>query len=103
NEVTRLDLKLEGTRLNVAFSGRRFKVYSNVEAPTIEVTGACELIRADAGEEPPPLVSNVMFDGRRWWDIDRGGVAFSGEAHGKRVLFFVSEEALQDHFGAGAG
>ena len=102
-EVTRLDLSLEQSRLNVAFTGRRFKVYSNVEAPNIDVLGVCELIRASLGEEPHPVVSNVMFDGRRWWDFDRGGVTFSGEADGKRLLFFVSEEALEDHFGAGAG
>jgi Protein of unknown function (DUF1488)/CHAT domain len=101
-EVTRLEFQLDGERLQVRFAGRRFKVYSNVDAPRIEVAGFCDLLRA-AIESEPHVVSNVMFDGARWWDFDRGGVTFSGEADGKRVLFFVSEEALADHFGAGMG
>ena len=101
-EVTRLELQLNGERLQVGFSGRRFKVYSNVEAPPIEVAGYCDLVRAVITPEPH-VVRNVMFDGARWWDFDRGGVTFSGEADRKRVLFFVSEEALTDHFGAGVG
>jgi hypothetical protein len=102
DEILHLQLGLDGSRLNVDFSGRRFKVYSNVEPPQIEIAGVSQLVRSAPTDEPQ-AVSNVMFDGNRWFDIDRGGVAFSGEADGKRVLFFVSGEALEDHFGAGVG
>jgi Protein of unknown function (DUF1488)/CHAT domain len=99
--IDELTLELTNSILSVRFRGRRFRAYTNADATVLEVVGSCELNRDAVKVTPPIKVHDVMFDGERRFDLTRGGVFFTGEADGKRILCFISEAALQDYFQAG--
>jgi len=98
--VEKLSFEIKDAGLSVDFRGQRFQRYNNVKAAVIEIQGVCELAREGATLSVPSKIHEVMFDGERRFDIVRGTVVFSGEADGKRILCFLSEEALLDYFGA---
>jgi hypothetical protein len=96
--IEKLSFEIKDARLSVDFRGQRFQRYNNVKPTVIEVQGICELAREGAALEVATKIHEVMFDGERKFDIVRGAIVFSGEADGKRILCFLSEEALQDYF-----